>query len=985
VAGLTFFAPGYSLTVVDMAFSVRITSPTNGATVSGNVQLTHTSTGPVKSVVWTVNGQVVQSPWQTGTTLVGADGPHTITLTGRDASGHLTRDCVTVTVHNNIPVPPPPPPPPPAAPTLSAVSPATGVQGATVQIILTGTNFIVGDTAVAITGTGVTVSHVIVGNSTSLTAQLVIDPAATADARTITVTTTVGTSGGETFTVTAPVLAVPTLTGFSPTQAVQGTIVPLLLTGTDFVIGATTVNVSGTGIAVSSVVVSGSTSLTCTFTIDAAASGFRSVSVTTVGGTSGAQTFTITVPAPPPPTDTTPPVVAITSPTSGAVFSPGEVTIIATATDTQSGVASVQFAVDGVALGAPHTTPPYQQVWTSTVGNHTVRATATDGAGNVAAASNTVSVQQAAPPPPPPPPPPPTAGVLQPSDFVFLGYYDLQTAGSNSGYAQGLTHRYVNGDLRLLIMQAGNTLHEISLAGRSYGDLIQTPTRQWTGFVGLADFKGFYWDETRGVLWSSTSYDYVADPPAPTQIYTHVLNDNQTLGAQVGPLSLPGVPAKRSYGGVQRLPAWFQTAYGVGPYAVGWGGYTSLMTAGGSASMGLTFYAFDPAGSVRILADHTPSFGACTATPGLDRGRRLTRPLNYFDSGGDGLPPGRPTVPPNQAGCWLSPQADGYGRFLWGDSYYQTGCWIETATKRGFITILCGGIGECWYQGSTLNFDGRIAELHIFDPAMLGEVALGTRNPCDTQPAYTAVLPLAGLNQIVIGNTTVGNAAAATFDASGQRLYVAGFQVGGPVVRVYVFSVDAGTTPDVILNVIAPFAGATVQGSVTVLAAHQGDVGGGVALWWRNAANTQSGGIGPELIAPPYQFQWDTTVLPNGDYYLHASSHATGSTAEVLVTLFNSGVIPTPGTVTIISPADNATVLGTILIHADTTGDLGGGLIFWWKSLDGSIQLTPGGEFHTGPYEVVFDTTQVPNGVYTLHAVTHATGDTPLYHITVAN
>jgi hypothetical protein len=78
-------------------------------------------------------------------------------------------------------------------------------------------------------------------------------------------------------------------------------------------------------------------------------------------------------------------------------------------------------------------------------------------------------------------------------------------------------------------------------------------------------------------------------------------------------------------------------------------------------------------------------------------------------------------------------------------------------------------------------------------------------------------------------------------------------------------------------------------------------------------------------------------------------------------------------------------VHGTILIHADTSGDLGGGLIFWWKSLDGTIQLTPGNEFHGPPYEVLFDTTQVVNGAYLLHAVTHATGDTPPIHVTVAN
>src|SRR3954465_11275207 len=35
--------------------------------------------------------------------------------------------------------------------------------------------------------------------------------------------------------------------------------------------------------------------------------------------------------------------------------------------------------------------------------------------------------------------------LLSPSDFRLLGYYDLKTNASNSFYAQGLTHRYVNG------------------------------------------------------------------------------------------------------------------------------------------------------------------------------------------------------------------------------------------------------------------------------------------------------------------------------------------------------------------------------------------------------------------------------------------------------------------------------------------------------------------------------------------------------------
>ena len=73
---------------------------------------------------------------------------------------------------------------PAGAPTLTSLSPNQGIPGITVAVMLTGTNFVVGATTVNVSGSGVTVSSVVVGSSTSLTANLVIDPtAATGPAR----------------------------------------------------------------------------------------------------------------------------------------------------------------------------------------------------------------------------------------------------------------------------------------------------------------------------------------------------------------------------------------------------------------------------------------------------------------------------------------------------------------------------------------------------------------------------------------------------------------------------------------------------------------------------------------------------------------------------------------------------------------------------------------------------------------------------------
>ena len=139
-------------------------------------------------------------------------------------------------------------------------------------VTLTGTNFVVGATTVAVSGAGVTVNNVVVGSSTSLTANFVLDPAAAAGARSVTVTTAAGTSGAQTFTVNLPPgPGTPTLTSVSPNQGIRGTTVAVTLTGTNFVVGATTVTVAGGGVTVTNVVVGSSTSLTANFVLDPAA------------------------------------------------------------------------------------------------------------------------------------------------------------------------------------------------------------------------------------------------------------------------------------------------------------------------------------------------------------------------------------------------------------------------------------------------------------------------------------------------------------------------------------------------------------------------------------------------------------------------------------------------------------------------------------------------------------------------------------------
>ena len=78
--------------------------------------------------------------------------------------------------------------------------------------------------------------------------------------------------------------------------------------------------------------------------------------------------------------DTTPPTVSLTAPADGATVS-GTINLSATASDS-SGIAGVQFLLDGKPVGAEDTTAPYGISWDSKTvanGSHAIAARARDG------------------------------------------------------------------------------------------------------------------------------------------------------------------------------------------------------------------------------------------------------------------------------------------------------------------------------------------------------------------------------------------------------------------------------------------------------------------------------------------------------------------------------------------------------------------------------------------------------------------------------
>jgi hypothetical protein len=248
---------------------------------------------------------------------------------------------------------------------------------------------------------------------------------------------------------------------------------------------------------------------------------------------------------------------------------------------------------------------------------------------------------------------------LQQTDFTYLGAYDYASPIGNGYATQGLTGRYVGGDLRLITLNQGTAdgtghytpqLQEFSLAGKNYGDVIASDTETWNNIWNTSpgsnihfdgEFFGLWWDAANSRLWTNHVIDYNGSYEQ-IENFTRTLNADGSISNLHGPVGLQNVGAKHVYGGVTPVPAYFQSAYGTAQYAIGFGGYTSLQdqVTNDYASLGLTFYIMpDPSGytngteissgSFKMLANHDDSTGGV--------GRRLsTDNVDYF--GFDGNP-----------------------------------------------------------------------------------------------------------------------------------------------------------------------------------------------------------------------------------------------------------------------------------------------------------------------------------------------------------
>jgi len=144
--------------------------------------------------------------------------------------------------------------------------------------------------------------------------------------------------------------------------------------------------------------------------------------------------------------------------------------------------------------------------------------------------------------------------------------------------------------------------------------------------------------------------------------------------------------------------------------------------------------------------------------------------------------------------------------------------------------------------------------------------------------------------------------------------------------------VVAGLDVPVFVTVIAPQAGTTIYGSVTVIAMATATAGVAGVQLKVNGAN-----LGLESTVAPYSVSWDTTSVANGSYSLTAVARDTAghsmTSDPIVVTVHNPGAatqLAPSGTISTATPTYTWTAVPTATLYLLWIDDSSGGRVRHW-------------------------------------------------------
>jgi hypothetical protein len=170
-----------------------------------------------------------------------------------------------------------------------------------------------------------------------------------------------------------------------------------------------------------------------------------------------------------------------------------------------------------------------------------------------------------------------------------------------------------------------------------------------------------------------------------------------------------------------------------------------------------------------------------------------------------------------------------------------------------------------------------------------------------------------------------------------------------------IVSVAEASPPTV--SITAPATNTTISGTVSVTASATDNVGVTKVEYYLN------GVLKTTDTSTPYVYSLSTTSLASGTYTLMAKAYDAagnvGQSSNVSVTVVNDTTAPT---VSLTTPANNATVSGTTTITASASDNVGVSKVEFYRS---GVLLSA---TNVAPFNYAWNTTTVANGSYTMTA-----------------
>ncbi len=585
----------------------------------------------------------------------------------------------------------------------------------------------------------------------------------------------------------------------------------------------------------------------------------------------------------------TAPSVAITAPTAGATVGVNaSQTITATATSSGGTIASVQFLVNGVALGGADATFPYAATWTPTaLGTYSLTARATDSFGNFTDSAPIVLTVAATAAP--------TVALTSPSNGSSF------TAGTTINLAANAADS--DGNI---------TQVQFLVNGQPQGapDTAAPYVATWTpGSVGLYTVTAQATDNSGNVTLSAPVTVSIGSNAAPTVDFTSPTAGSYSLGNQI----LINVSASDSDGTVTGVQ-FFANGVPIGsataaPFTLSW-------RAPAAGNYGLTAIATDNVGNattsspVSVTVTSVAAPGATITNPvaGTSYLAGNAIPLVAATSGGNG--------PIAQVQFFVNGVSLGTD-----NSFPYTSTWTPAAPGNYSLVAIAtdsAGISSTATALAIVITGNQAPTVAITAPGGGTRVNAGTivnlvATAADVDGTVASVRFLANGNAVGAAATTAPFTTAWTPSAAGTYSIVAqASDNSGNVTNSAAINVIVSPNASPVVALAAPTGGSVVRaGAVTNLTANASDADGTIASvqFFANGAP-----IGAAI----------TAVSPQGGYRTQWTPTAEGIYRLTAVALDNAGATTTTTTVMVL--AVSAANGGTDNVYTGTysgSGELG--------------------------------------------------------------